>query len=294
MKKLFSIFLLSVAAGLFSSCEDVVQIKLDQGSRLYVLDAFLTDGPFNTVKITSNDSYFSDGPAPFVSGAQVAVKDLTSGTTYNFSYSGNGNYVYSTDPDNCIGIIDHRYELQVTIDNTTYTSQSVLKRTAGIDSIEVQSFDQAGGFGPPPKVPYFFCNLWAKDKTDANTDYYWIKTIRNDTLLFGPSDINISIDGTNGPVNIPGLDSTAFTPPITFLGFTRFYKGATCEVQIHSISKETYAFFVQAQAQINNGGLFATTPENVRTNIITPSDASTKAIGWFNMAAVAKAKVAIP
>ncbi|MEY2914410.1 MAG: hypothetical protein RLZZ184_3719, partial [Cyanobacteriota bacterium] len=44
---------------------------------------------------------------------------------------------------------------------------------------------------------------------------------------------------------------------------------------------ETYAFFLQAQAQISNGGLFATTPENVKTNIITPEDAPTKAIGWF-------------
>jgi len=294
MKKFITSSLILAALMLFSSCEDVVQIKLDEGSKIYVIDAFLTDGTFNNVHITTNDSYFSDGPAPFVAGAQVALKDLTAGTTFSFSYSGNGNYFYATNDNSVIGIVDHRYELNVTIDNTTYTSFSVMKRRAGIDSIEVQSLEDAGGFGPPPTVPYFFCNLYAKDKTDANTDYYWIKTIRNDTLIFGPSDINISIDGTNGPVNISGLDSTAFTPPITFLGFTRFYKGATCEVQIHSISKEAYFFFVQAQAQISNGGLFATTPENVKTNIITPAGAPSKAIGWFNMAAVAKAKVVIP
>lgn len=293
MKKLHFLTILFAILFTFSSCEDVVQIKLDQGSKIYVIDAFLTDGASNNVRITSNDSYFSDGPAPFVAGAQVVLKDLTAGQTYSFSYSGNGNYFLATDANSVVGIVDHRYELDVTIDNTTYTSFSIMKRRASIDSIEVQSFDEAGGFGPPPTIPYFFCNLYAKDKTDAITDYYWIKTIRNDTLLFGPSDINISIDGTNGPVNIPGLDSTAFTPPITFLGFNRFYKGSTCEVQIHSISKETYAFFLQAQAQISNGGLFATTPENVKTNIITPEDAPTKAIGWFNMAAVAQAKVQI-
>lgn len=294
MKKIIlSTFILALLV-VFSSCEDVVQIKLDQGSKIHVIDAFLTDGTYNTVHITTNDSYFSEGSAPFVSGALVTLKDLTSGTSYTFSYSGNGNYFYETNDNSVIGIVDHRYELNVTIDKITYSSFSEMKRRASIDSIGVQSVEQGGGFGPPPTVPYFFCYLYAKDKTDATTDYYWIKTIRNDTLLFGPSDINISIDGTNGPVNIPGLDSTDFTPPIVFLGFTRFYKGASCEVQIHSISKEAYFFFVQAQAQISNGGLFATTPENVKTNIITPADATTKAIGWFNMAAVAKAKVKIP
>jgi hypothetical protein len=95
-------------------------------------------------------------------------------------------------------------------------------------------------------------------------------------------------------VNIEGIDSTGFTPPITFLGFKQYQKGWSCKVEIHSISKETYFFFLQAAAQINNGGLFATTPENVKTNIVTPSDAKTKGIGWFNMATVASKKIVVP
>ena len=136
--------------------------------------------------------------------------------------------------------------------------------------------------------------LWAKDKTDANSDYYWVKTYRNDTLLGASTDLNLSIDGTNGPVSGIPADSTNFTPPIVFLGFNRFYPGNTCKVEIHSIAKETYYFFVQASAQINNGGLFATTPENVKTNIVSPAGAKTKAIGWFNMGSVATKKIQIP
>jgi hypothetical protein len=82
------------------------------------------------------------------------------------------------------------------------------------------------------------------------------------------------------------VDSTDFTPPITFLSFKAYRLNSTCKVEIHSLSKEAYFFFLQAQTQINNGGLFATTPENVKTNIITPKNAKTKGIGWFNMASV--------
>ena len=86
------------------------------------------------------------------------------------------------------------------------------------------------------------------------------------------------------------VDSTAFTPPSAFLGFNRYNKNDVCKVEIHSISKESYFFFIQALAQINNGGLFAQTPENIKTNIVTPIGAKTKAVGQFNMATVVSAK----
>ena len=286
------LFLISLLA-LLTSCEDVVQIKLDQGSKLYVLDAFVNDLPGRQIiRVITNDSYFSNSLAPPVPNASIILKDLTSNRQYNFNYDGNGNYVYDVSASNPIGIIDHQYELNVTIEGDTYTALTVMKRKASIDSISAEFYDGNSGFGSPGDS-YYLCYLWAKDKTDANTDYYWVKTFRNDSLILSSSDINVSIDGTNGPVNVPEVDSTLFTPPITFIGFNQFQPGMSCAVQIHSISKETYYFLVQASAQINNGGLFATTPENVKTNIITPSGAKTKAVGWFNMAGVATDSVVI-
>jgi hypothetical protein len=279
-----------------ASCEDVVQIKLDEGSKLYVIDAFVNDlEGTQTIRVTTNDSYFSNRQAPPVGNAQVMLKDLTAGRTYLFEYSGNGNYVYNVPAGDSIAIVDHQYQLDVTIDGSVYTSLTTQRRTAGIDSIAVIDLGDSG-FGPPASdtARSYFCMLYAKDKVDHNSDYYWVKTFRNDTLFNGAADINISIDGTNGPVTDIGVDSIAFTPPITFLGFKEYRSGNTCRVEIHSTSKETYFFFIQAALQINNGGLFATTPENVKTNITTPSDAKTKAIGWFNMATVKSKTVTIP
>ena len=295
MKKFISYFSFIFVAVLFSSCEDVVQIKLDEGSKIYVIDAFVNDLPGKqTVKITTNDSYFSNREAPPVAGATVLLRDLTANKDYLFTHAGNGNYEFDVQTNAPISLVDHQYELNVAIDGSIYTSKATQKRTAGIDSLSAEFYDgSSGGFGPGTD-PFFLCTLWAKDRTDSKTDYYWVKTFRNDSLLFGPSDINVSIDGTNGAVNIEGVDSTAFTPPITYIGFKMYKSGNSCGVQIHSISRETYYFFIQAAQQINNGGLFATTPENVKTNIVTPADAKTKAIGWFNMATVASARIVLP
>jgi hypothetical protein len=220
------------------------------------------------------------------------LKDLNENKEYEFKYDANGYYTFDITSADTIAKINHQYQLNVTLDGNVYTSLTIQKRSAGIDSLVSLLQDGTGGGFGPPRDPYYLCGLVAKDKTDKNTDYYWIKTYKNDTLFASSSDINVSIDGTNGPVNDESVDSTDFTPPITFLGFKRYSKNDVCKVEIHSISHDTYYFFIQAQAQINNGGLFATTPENVKTNIITPSTAKTKGIGWFNMASVvSKSKI---
>jgi hypothetical protein len=280
---------------LFSSCEDVVQVKLDQGAKLYVIDAFISEVPSQQlIRISTSDAYFSSSAPPPVEGAKVLVRDLTAGIDYEFAGLGNGVYGPAAKGDS-LGKTGHQYELLVTIDSHTYRALTTQNRRASIEAIVPEYNDgSGGGFGPPGEAPHYMCNLLAKDRTDENPDYYLVKTYRNDSLLFSPTDINISIDGTNGVVSGVSADSTYFSPPITFLGFRRFYSGNTCRVEIHSITRDAYHFFRQAIAQVNNAGLFATTPENVKTNIVTPPGAPVKAVGWFNVAGVTGKEIIIP
>jgi hypothetical protein len=294
MKTTFKYVIAAFSLFFLSSCEDVVQIKLDEGSKLYVIDAFVNDlrAP-QVIRVITNDSYFSNRPAPPVTNANVVLKDLTDNKQYTFNYLNDGNYIFSLGSADTIAKVNHQYELNVTIDGVTYTALTTQKRTAGIDSINAEYNEGGGGFGGPAD-PFYFCTLYAKDKIDANTDYYWIKAYRNDTLFSAPGDMNVCIDGTGGPVTSSSEDSIRFTPPATFLSFKTYQSGNTCRAEVHSISKETYYFLVQAIAQVNNGGLFALTPENVKTNIKTPEGAPTKGVGWFNMATVASKTKVIP
>ncbi|MDO9000746.1 MAG: DUF4249 family protein [Bacteroidota bacterium] len=294
MKTIFKFLFISTAFFGITSCEDVVQIKLDEGSKLYVIDAFVNNTRSNqTIRVLTNDNYFSNREAPPVTNATVILKDLTANKQYNFNYTSKGNYVFALATTDTISKIGHQYELNVIVDGNTYTSICLQKRTAILDSISAVYNDGTSGFGPPN--PSYNCFLWARDKVDLVPDYYWIKTFKNDTLFDKPSDLNTAIDGTGGEVtNAGGADTLDFTPPAIFLGFNSYKSGDKCKVEIHSISRETNNFLFQAVAQIQNGGLFATTPENVRTNITTPSGAKTKAVGWFNMATVVSKTKLIP
>ncbi len=286
MKTILKFLIFNFAFLIFSSCTDVIQIKLDEGSKLYVIDAFVNNlRADQTIKIVTNDSYFSNRDAPPVPNANILLTDLTSNTQYTFNYVSNGNYVYTLSPTDTISRVNHQYRLDVSLDGVTYTSLSTQPRAAIIDSIS-QFPTGSGGFGRPSKDSSYYCLLNARDKADNNPDYYWIKTLRNDTLFNSPEDLNVCIDGTGGVVTNAPEDTINFTPVGTLLGFKKYKRLDICKVEIHSISRENYFFFIQAINQINNGGLFATTPENVKTNIVTPSGAKTKAVGRFNMASV--------
>ncbi len=295
MKHLTRLFFVCLAAFGFTSCEDVVQVKLDEGSKLYVIDAFINNlRQDQVVKITNNSSYFSSGNPSGVSGANVVLVDLTDNRQFTFTHTSNGNYVFSGWLTDTIAKVGHDYKLIVEIDGSQYLATTRQKRPASIDSISVMLNDGSFGFGPQGNSSdsTYLCMLFAKDKADDVPDYYWIKTFRNDTLFSASEDLNLNIDGTGGEITDSSVDSLEFTPPSTLLGFKTYRRNDRCRVEVHSIMKDTYNFFVQAQAQINNGGLFATTPENVKTNISGP-DGKTKAIGWFSVASVASHTVLV-
>jgi len=274
------------------SCENVVQVKLDKGSKLIVIDAFLSNTRFNqVVRVINNNDYFATAAAEPITNAQVILKDLTANTSYTFNYTTNGNYVYPISTTDTIARLNHQYQLNVTVDGKLYTAIATQKRTGIITRLQDSLIKASAGIGGS-KTDYHSCFLYALDVADDNPDYYWIKTYRNDTLFNGANDINLCVDGTGGEVYNTQQPLIFFTPPATFLGFKKYYTTNKCKVQVHSVSKECYNFILQAQAQITNGGLFATTPENVRTNITSPSDA-TKAVGWFNFASVVQDSVII-
>jgi hypothetical protein len=280
MKAIKTIIISIFTVVFFASCEDVIQIKLDEGSKLLVVDAFINDMRVDQkVRLTYTDSYFSGQNPPAVTNGSVVLKDLSTNTSYTFTNMGNGDYTYPITTADTIARLNHNYELNVIYDGKTYTSYGKQKRTTVIDSINAQ-FREKNAFTEEG----YYCKFWAFDPSGPEPDYYWVKAFRNGNMYNKGGELNLAFDGAYSA----GADGFIFIPPIAE-GINRFgepYKaGDVCRVEIHSISREAYFFLLQVQQQVTNSGLFATTPENVKTNINTP-DGATKAIGWFNMSSV--------
>jgi hypothetical protein len=281
MKAIKTVLFILVVIG-FTSCEDVIQVKLDEGDPIITIDAFVNDmrSP-QKVRLTFTNGYFSQTPNSPVTGATVKVKDLTSGLEYNFTDNNDGNYVFNLNATDTLGRVGHNYELTVTHQGNVFTSTTRMNRTAQVDSI-ISEFKEGGGFADTD--PGYDMSFLGFDIPGDTIDYYWIKSYRNGIFFNKGGDINICADGAFGN----GADGFPFIPPIA-QGITpfgeRFQKNDVCRVEIHSINLETYNFLTQVQTQTTNTGLFATSPENVKTNIKSSSE-KIKVVGWFCMSAV--------
>lgn len=282
-----SVILLLSSIFLFSSCEDPIQVDLDKGAPLITVDAFVNDLRENqTIRLTYADDYFSQKASTGISGATVIVKDITTNTDYTFTDNNNGNYTYAISSNDTLIRLNHQYQLEITHQGNKYSATSSANRTTTVDSIVV-NYNEGSTFSKEGYDAGFI----GVDPTGPVPDYFWIKSYRNGVFYNKGIDINITRDGANAE----GSDGFIFIPPIArgiVPGGERLNKYDLLRVEIHSISEGCYNFLAQVFTQTTNAGLFATTPENVKTNIVTPPSA-TKAVGWFNTSLVGWKQVVI-
>jgi len=274
--KIITIIISVFFAIVFASCEDVIQVKLDEGEPILTIDAFINNmRTQQKVRLTYTSGYFSQKANNGVTGATVQLKDLTTGKEYLFKDLANGNYVYDIIGTDTLGRVGHSYELTVTNQSNVFKARSHLNRTTKVDTI-ISEFKEAS-FGSTAGYETFFV---AKDSVGNTPDFYWIKTFINRKFLNKGNEIKVSYDAAFGP----GYDGEEFIIPIASIG--TFKQFDTCRVELHSINLDTYNFLLQVQQQVTNGGLFATNPENIRTNITNTNNTKTKVVGWFCMSAV--------
>lgn len=281
--KTIKLFLFLVTVIAFTSCEDVIQVKLDQGDPIITIDAFINDMRTNQkVRLTYTDGYFSQKPNDPITGATVKLKDVTSGVEYTFTDHNDGDYIYTLATTDTLGRVGHQYELTVVHQGNTFVSSSRMNRTAQVDSLIVE-YKPGGGLGnQDPGYKFSFLGF---DTPGDTVDYYWIKSYKNGKFFNKGGDINICADAAYGA----GADGFPFITPIAE-GITPrgelFQKNDICRVEIHSINLETYNFLTQVLTQTTNSGLFATSPENIKTNIKNTTSDKVKVVGWFCMSAV--------
>lgn len=282
--KYFSILFLS--AFIFSSCEKVIQVDVPNGETLLVIDAWVNDLPGKqTVRLTTTAPVFDGNPTPGANGAIVSLEDLSNGKTYSFiENNSTGNYEFTPLSTDTMCIEGHAYKLNVSWKGSSYYSTSVVNRTTTVDTV---GFDKNIEFSTNALKGYFVWQF-GRDLPGAR-DYYWFKAFKNGVLYNDPGFINISEDAGGGE----STDGLCFIPPTAFFGVipgsNSLQLNDVFTAEVHSLNKESYEYLLQLRTQINNSGagLFATTPENLRTNI-RPIGSAPRALGWFNMAKVSR------
>jgi len=281
MKAFQSIFLVILTAFFFVSCEDVVDVTLDEADPQITFDAILTNeiAP-QVIKITRSNLYFDNsGNFAGVSVDSVIVSDQD-GKRFPFVETQTGEYVFTPSGADTFSL-GNNYSLRIYKGADLYEAESQMKRSTPIDSITYE-FLEKGTFGTDQPAGYF-ASLNAIDQIGVG-DCYWIRTYVNGKFLNKPSNINIAFDAAGPGANSDGFP---FVFPIAFISINDFaspYKlGDKIKIEILGISRGYFDFLTLAQQQLQNGGLFAAPPVNVRTNFTKNRPEAMSPVGYFNV-----------
>lgn len=284
MKPIFLVSLLAVAILSLDSCTTVIDAQLDTGPVQLSVQGILTDQPGSqTIILTQTAPYFDSSTPPAATSATVTVTD-NAGKTYNFLDSRNtGYYVWQPTGKDTLGRIGRTYQLAITYQGETYRASSKMNPVPPIDSIIFVKRKR----NPLSTIEGYRAEFYATDIPNE-TDYYRIRFFRNGELQNKPANIITTQDGGFRSTGTSVTDGLMFIAPIRRSPNpdSLYALNDNMTVELHSLTLDAFNFWQQTRTQITNGGLFATPPVNVPTNIINDKASGRKATGFFMTSAV--------
>jgi hypothetical protein len=269
-----SVFLLLTLAILFTSCEDIVEVKLnDENLNLVGVEASITtqDGPtvflYKTLKVDQDFAY------PGISGADVSISDNANPSNSIALVEDQQRKGFYIVPQNSsfLGVAGREYTLNIQSEGTTITTKDKLARVEPIDSIQVF---------PSMRGNKIFLAVFTYGKeTPGVGNYYKWDVFVNDSLVTNGSRLAVASDEFVDGNYVSGLEVyTDFHDTNKAAKERKLNLGDTIYVKQTSISKFAYFFYFQMINQSSTGSLFSVPPANIKSNL-TSSDG--KPVLWL-------------
>ena len=117
-----------------SSCQKVIEVKLEEAEKKYVIEGILTDHAGQCeVTITQTRNFGEDNNFSPISGASVSITDNSTGITSYLGEQPGGLYKHAT----LAGVTGRTYTLRVSINGNIFTASSTVPPLVNLDSIFV-------------------------------------------------------------------------------------------------------------------------------------------------------------
>ncbi|UKJ06750.1 DUF4249 domain-containing protein [Solitalea lacus] len=270
MKYLKLFYILSICMLSLSSCEDVIDVKLDDGPALLSVDGWITNRPIpDTIKLSHTAPYFSNSPAPAVVGAKL-VLSAASGAVELLTEVSPGKYLVK----NIRSIEGEKYTLRIEYDNEVYEAKTQTARQGfNIDSLAFEYKEKSLYRDEDGYIVKFY-----GQETKGLGDACRIKLRKNGNYLSKVADLNFMNDQYVDGNKLQDLELFSEKP---------FQLKDLVTVETWSITMDDYHFYDELHIQVMNGGIFANPPANVRTNVQNVNPQSPKkAVGYFGASLV--------
>jgi len=264
MKKSFALILLLFTAAFFTSCEDVVNVDLDEAAPRLVVDAAInwqkgTAGNEQKIKLSTSTGYY-DSSIPTVSGAVVNIKNSL-GTTFDFieTVPNSGEYICST----FVPQLNESYTLTVISNGQTLTATETLKPVPAIDKIEQETKPGFGDEGDAIEVKIYFTD------NGLTRDFYMMRYQSSRKAI---PEFNIDDDEFFQGNQIFGLyrDSDLDI-------------GDNLDITLYGISERYSNYMTILIGIAGGGGPFSVPPSTLRSNIVNQTNFDNYVFGYFTL-----------
>ncbi len=273
-----SFVLLLAVVFILTSCEETVQLNLNQTPSKVVIDARLTNVLGKQyVKITRSSNFYQTGSTPRVTDAVVKITDDL-GNVMTFVHNPEGKEEkagYYFPAPGFAGTIGRTYKLSVIVDGVMYSAEDKMLPVTTIDSIK---YKINGDQQDDPKVAgrIYELLLFAKEPQQTK-DFYLFEYYRNDSLALNrPNDIYFTDDDAVGE-KIDGVSSPVY-----------YSINDKAKLEMYSLSRTAFVFYSDFFNLVNSdGGMFSPPPANPRTNL------NNGALGLFQVSAVSTMEIVL-
>jgi hypothetical protein len=252
------ISILVIAAMSFTSCEEIIELDLENAEPKLVIEANVdVTNQTATVFLTKSNGFYDDISLNVITDATVNLT-LADGSILNLPMISDGFYaafgINAAEGDELVmSVVDG--------DEKVYEATENVPHEVALDSLEFIA--RTGGFGlggGDADTTYQVFVHW-QDVADKES-FYRIRSILNDTLQTGTYSLADDI----------GFDGTAFSTPL----FSFFETGDTVTIQILSIDDGSFRYFSDLSAA-QGQGFGSTTPYNPKSNF------DNNALGYFGI-----------
>jgi hypothetical protein len=273
-----------LTGAVLTGCETVIPVTLDSGPTQLAVEATVYNtAAKQSIRLTQSVPYFSNAPAPPVTGATVVLLN-DAGRAFAFTDPDNdGSYDWNaTNARDSVGVVGQRFVLTINYQTDTYRATSMLNRVPPIDSLIFRD----AKINPVATVRGYRAEFYATDYPGA-VDYYRIQYARNGRLQNGTADITTVYNGSifGGSSNTDG--GLFIRPGRQAINPDSLYAlGDVVTVRLSSITAEHFYFLGELSTQLNNQGQFAEPATNLSTNIVNTTSSSRPAVGFFVTSAV--------
>jgi hypothetical protein len=261
--------LLAAIAGLHA-CQEPINIDLKSCAPKLVIEGAVTTekGPYQILLSRSTD-YFNPGKTKPETGARVIISD-NAGHSETLQEKEPGSY-YTF---NLQGMPGRAYNLLVETGGQSYTASTVMQDSVHIDSLCQHT--QASVYDFPNNIPSHSLMCWFLDPPKQG-NYYGFRIVKNHRMLRDLVRDPIMDDRlTNGRIQNALLTDVSFS------------EGDSIKIDLITLDKAGYDFYLTLQQTFNSGGSpFSTPPANPITNI------SNGALGYFGAYSITSQAITI-